>query len=923
MQFRMDSHYFLLCILSVLFAHPAMAADRSRNQLNEQLTLLQEEAPALDRKTRTTLQDIGVSSQREYIKRRDALAKELNEWDEDIDLGVPQNFDIEVRRDQLKEDVRIWTNTISAWELQELKAGIADALVIAEADGLNINKLRNIYKLTKHIIRTADFVPPNQTELLKLEALNLSASDRYSTQLYNVFMQLTSLGTMLEEIEARARKEHQEYRKQLYKRAVVAFIRALISGNEAVPLCRKTKIIEEVPTNAGAFKLLGCPDPVADQLKAYAQAVQKIQSADVDIFKADVEILIAEQQFMADIMSAAPFVGEALDIYAILWDQDIAGQCVSTEYKVVSGVFLALPVIGKAAPWAIRQIEKRSPVAAEVIAQTRLIFEVLSDESISALTYVYREMGIDLTERLAKRFDSTPAIINNALEFFKSFRPQLSASAQSKMTTFRTVRDAVESRHWRDRLPLEALDEAIERSGKIVKNNLDNYQMTRQARISASNIVPYHVPALERVAKDRDRIIIVRYVNEASTDLIAAGAGTKHMLIKGKSANRGPIKALLPVNQNLNKQGSRLEDLLIAKSKRSLDPAELDEIVKLQKGIKNGADSMEKCLKDPNCAIAIEYPVKNPLGEGDTILQVARDKSKGRHVYFVTDDSGRRFHPESGKPLSIDIDPNMPVESVKVLADPTTGAPLTADYDFLGVGVKPAHGVPTFDPQTGYVTEQINETIEDVNRAIAETQRARGLEPRKVSHHGAERWYPFSPGALDVDPFVTVFDPDVGIKRIPRCDSDCMKSWCRKTGSCNPAAICPPKEFNNCIPPDHDRLLKDYYHDRRLAQYDLSPNSVWSWGHYNPGGGWSFASYAESYRQKQIKAQLARDKGKILLPPVARKASFGDVRNRVALPAPPKSLLDKVDELAQASTKGNITTHALKQALPKCTGQAE
>ena len=48
------------------------------------------------------------------------------------------------------------------------------------------------------------------------------------------------------------------------------------------------------------------------------------------------------------------------------------------------------------------------------------------------------------------------------------------------------------------------------------------------------------------------------------------------------------------------------------------------------------------------------------------------------------------------------------------------------------------------------------------------------------------------------------------------------------------------------MPPDANRLLKDYYHDKRLTDYNIGPNSVWGWGHYNGLGGWSFAGYLGS-----------------------------------------------------------------------------
>lgn len=918
---------FLILVTSLSF--PALfcanAEELTRAQLNHQIAELEASLPEIDRKARASLQDLGTAAKKEFLGNQEQLSKNLKHWNADLEPPTGGNIDIESRRAELKEDVRLWTNTIGGWTLEELKRGIADALLIAEHDGLNTAKLQNIYELTIQIIRTADFAPPNTEGLTQLDALNLSTSDRPSSVLYKTFMTLWGLGHTLAESEAKARARHQKYREQMYKRAMVAYVRALISGDTEVAPCQKRAIGHEALLNGRLIPIIGCPDPVVESFKSYAQAIQKIQSADVERFKAEVDVLIDEQQYVTDFLGVAPFVGDAIDIWGVFMGKDLADQCLTPEERKLSALFLAIPIVGRYGPALIRQIEKRSKVAAPVIAKFRLLLDIIVEESVPALTYAYREMGIDLGERLANRFSTTPKKLRELLEYLKSFRPEMSAQAKADMTTFRTVRDAIEAKHWRDELlSPAALKKAKERSGKILAENLGQHQMIRSARIQASNIVPDHVPVLERLAKERNEVIVVRYVNEASTDLIAGGAGTKHMGIKGKSANRGPIQALLPVNQSLNKQGSRLEDLMIAKTKRPLDQFELDEIAKLKEGMAAGEASMNKCLKDPNCAMAIQFPIKHPTASGDTILHVAKDKSKGRVVYFIEGPNGSRLDYRSATPIDIDLDPDFPPQPVLVLADPKTGAPLTADYDFLGLGVEGLHGSPTFDPSTGYVTEQMNDTIEAVNEEIGKVQKKKGLAPQKVVHHGAERWYPHSPGALDVDPFVTVFDPEGKIIRVPRCESDCMKDWCKQTGMCNPAAVCPPRTFTNCIPPDHDRLLKDYYHQKRLEGYDLSPNSVWSWGHYNPFGGWSFVSYLESVRQKAIKTRLAREDGKILMIPGDKIANFGKTRSPIDLSW--MVWLEKqakdLPQGTQSSFVSNFSESLLQKALlPQCQEQ--
>ncbi len=916
------------------------AEELSREQAREQLQALLTQTPVLDKQARLLLEQLGADAKQEFIARQEELTSGFGEWDENLDLPAPPSFNIEQRRTKLREDVAFWTATIDTWDLAELKEGIADGLVIADADGLDVVRLNALYELTKRIIRTGDFVPPDTSTIGNFDTIELSTSNKPSTVLFRAYMTFWGMGSLLEEMEAHARKEHQDYRRRLYKRAVVAYIRVLISGDQRLPDCARTRPLAQADMDGNQVQVLGCRDQVVDNLRAYAQAVQKIQSADTLAFTAEAASLVAEQQLIADSLNALPVVGDVLDIYGVLYGQDIAGQCLSPEERGMAAVFLALPLVG---PAAMRQV-KRLPGAEAAIARTQLFLELALEESRSALTYAYREMGFfEFGERVAGYWGTNWPAMQRLEAYFNSFRPELSGKAKADMVTFRNVRDALDARQWRDALPEEALEEARRRSAKVMRENLEAVQGSRAAVIKSSNMVSEHVEALQKVAAERDEILIYRYVNPNATELIDAGARTKHMGIKAKSAERGPIAGLLPVNQSLNKQGSRLQDLEVLQKTRPLNKAESEEVVELTKGMKKGAQNIEDCLAKPaDCAIAVEYPVRNPKGEGHVLLQVVNDEATGQPVYFIRDEGGRMLDPTTGNPL--EVVPTGTPEPVLVLADPATGSPLTADYDLLSIGLNErkyagvenlpdgldpnlmrradggdltnAHGVPEFDDRTGFTTPQVRETLEATNQAVHEVQRAQGLEPFNISHHGAERWYPFSPGALDVDPFVTVLDPKKGPLRIPRCDTECMEQWCRKTGQCNPAAICPAGQFENCIPPDADRLLKDYFHDRRLNHYDLAPNPMWSWGNYNPGGGWTFSSYMEAARTKQLKKKLAAEQKLILQAPLAGKFTIGELRK--ALPAPPPSAWKMMERMLQI----RITKNSFEFALPKCTERA-
>lgn len=183
------------------------------------------------------------------------------------------------------------------------------------------------------------------------------------------------------------------------------------------------------------------------------------------------------------------------------------------------------------------------------------------------------------------------------------------------------------------------------------------------------------------------------------------------------------------------------------------------------------------------------------------------------------------------------------------------GKCITADYDFLAFGQKGPHVSPDFNPNTGFITKEQEEILAEVNKAAKDAGYAGG----NVSHHGAETFYPGSPGAMKVDPVVTALDPKKGMVTIPRCDIDCMDKWCMTTKLCNGLPVCGQVPKQPCMPVDPDRLLKDFFHAKRLEGYNLDPNPVWNWGNYRVTSGWTVGEFLEEGIPAQAKAgQIAQ-----------------------------------------------------------------
>lgn len=242
---------------------------------------------------------------------------------------------------------------------------------------------------------------------------------------------------------------------------------------------------------------------------------------------------------------------------------------------------------------------------------------------------------------------------------------------------------------------------------------------------------------------------------------------------------------------------------------------DLSDITRLGKELKKGAKEMKKCLADPkNCAKAVTYMV-----DGQPLLTVKKAGANGETVYAVRNAAGDLIDYESKQAIK-EVVPGS-VKKVEVLADPKTGRMLTADYDILNFGeLAQRHQTPTYSDATGFITRMQQKLVARLNKLF-------GHKGGNLVHHGAEQNFFRSPG---VDYPMMIFQPNGKMFLIPECGLSCMKLWCgRNKGRCH----------GGKLPVDPDRLLKDYFFERRHAGYNLDANNRWGWGPFNGISGWA------------------------------------------------------------------------------------
>ncbi len=749
----------------------------------------------------------------------------------------PSVADVEAERLRLKQQLRDWhvdditIINLTAHAPAILKA-VADATMIAEANGLDVEKLTRLYRLGLETIRRGKFV--------RSEGLLPSLDER----LYEYFEQLFMFAWKEQEKSEQVARD-QNYRVGLFKLMTFAYLESLLASGDDVPDCG-------IQTRQPAYRDFGgieaptydCPDPVVDELRRYVDAVRTIQSADADRYNALAEVTLAEQQLATDLLSAVPLVGDAMDLYSVIWNETIAGQCLSPAERTLTAVFVAIPILG---PRAVKYITSKSDAAAHALFKLQVMMEEaarIGSESVSVTGDVMGVMGRDAMNGFAnmlgmsvddliilreyvgeyvKYMDEAATVADDAAEELSEEAAKQAEKWRKSRIEYQTLQDAEANRMWVSSMPAELRDRAMAESRQRLTMNAagGGMETARASVISGSNIVPAHFEVMEQVAKERGEILVFRSINPNASELIEGHFATKGMSVKGKSADWGPQAGMIPVEQKFSKLGNPSKTM------------DVDAIAK----VADFHDQVADCVAKGIC-----QKMDGMMPDGKKIMTIPGPDGDEIPVLF---DGTDYFDPGTGSPANLtqaQLADARPMEVLAVKNADGELVPLTADYDFLAIGDKGDVRSPEWDDLQGGRTRDMANTIDDVNEAV----KTRAVHPDgqayqggNVVHHGPENWYAGSGGAMSVDPEITVFDPDGGPVLIRRCEADCMRQWCEDTKLCGGLDVCGKPAVAPCMPVDPDRLLKDFFHSKRLEGYNLNPNSAWGWGDYNTLGGWT------------------------------------------------------------------------------------
>jgi hypothetical protein len=774
-----------------------------------------------------------ASPGREELQREQAeLARKNTELSRESAAAVGAVFtgveaDLEARRQALEKQVREWTeDRFADPTIADINRAIHEAVPIARANGLDVDRLNQLYDLGRRMIREADFQIPGKRDRV--------FPDNLTGRVLEVFLWAMGERSTLAEAEAR----HQAYRVGLYEKVMRAYLRALVTkpgdANGCTPQPRRVEI------RSRATQILDCPDPVVQQLRDYVNALRTIASGEADSLIAQAEELVAEQQLVADVASVIPLVGDAVDIYAIWSGEDLAGKELTVGERLFGATLVGAFELG---PHVLEFAIKRSPAAREAAETVAAYFDAAVETAVLIKDVYVREtraIAADMAEAVAKKWNTSVADLRTLADRLTGARQALSEADRARLKVYQNLRDAAQDRISILDLPEPYRSRATGQANRRVTEHLGRHLGSLEDALRKSGMVSEHGGIFSDVARETNQILIVRPVNPDATRLIREGWATKPMAVKAKSASKGAIAGSIPVNQHLNKTGTALAEAREKLRRGQGDLRELEASVKdLEKKFAKGQEEIGKCFKTaPPCAKEIPHP--------DGVMQ-ATDAATGQPVLVLPDEAGGWLNAETGQAMR----PRGPPEPVMILGDPVTGAPFTADYDLLNFGGQGRHATPGFNPQTGFISGDQRATLDKINAKVRKLEEADGIGGPAVVHHGAEQNFPGSPG---VDYPLTVFEPGGRVISIPECDLACMRRWCETERLCDPRTVTA----------DPDRLLKDYFHQKRLDNFNLDPNPAWNWGAYNGLGGWLPRAEVPQPRQRASRPALSTPGGSTL-----------------------------------------------------------
>lgn len=512
----------------------------------------------------------------------------------------------------------------------------------------------------------------------------------------------------------------------------------------------------------------------AKGFRRYAGYIQTIGGNDATILVRQAEQMASDQDKVMILFELTPVVGELLDLYSLGTGTSALGEKISETERAVIGIFLFTPEIAS-------QLFKRYPS----------VFLSMKD-FMRDLIY---PVGGFFDSAIIRSGQELAVVKKKAQEIWDYMIPigkELGGRVGKKI---RVVTGE----------SLEAIARRLE--------HMPTARWSKELAIEASNIIPEHMNALLKVAREKEIIIMLRPFNKVGKEAMQTAVdkakitgdwiATKWMDVKPKSASNPLLGAGIPVDPSLSKFDDALQDAI-----KKGDPA---EIAKVEKDISDMKKTMtqlfaKRDLKG-NPLVGKMTATYKEMRDGKEIIHDIywATNSSGKKVMGIMDGAGNLIDPHTLKKFDVGTSK---VKKVLILTDPK-GTKILPDYDTFAIGSKSISGDGArnaagelIDESTIYVNKLGNvdrrnlDAMTDINAEIA---KATGVKGNLVHHGSANAW-------TDIPDFpITIITPKGKVISVPKGPPSNPFLW----------------------------IQDEFHHLTQMGNKGLVPDPSWGWPKYD------------------------------------------------------------------------------------------
>ncbi|WND03291.1 anthrax toxin-like adenylyl cyclase domain-containing protein [Temperatibacter marinus] len=614
---------------------------------------------------------------------------------------------------QTREAMAEWENDPNYLNGKGLKAALFNAEAVAEGYGFDVNKLRQLYTLSKEMILGLEMVNKCGVGSPQLDAIGKSVDTVSKTA--KGAMEAFGLAANEEERLACVQTE----KLNLYREVNRAYIYALTADSAK---------------------------DAAIGFRRFAGYIQDQSGRDADRLVQNAEQMAEDQDTVMILFEMTPVIGELIDLYRLGTGNDILGEKMNEFDRALTGVLLFTPAIAE-------QLFKRYPQ----------VFHGMND----FLRETMYPQGGFFDSLIIRSGQELAVIKDKAREIWAYIEPIGTGLGSRVGTRVRTV--AGESVEAINRRMQNMSTYSWTRARAIEESNIIPEHMTAMMNVAESQQIVIMLRPFNKMGKQAMQEAVD--LAKVSGDWIA----TKWMDVKPKSAANPILGAGIPVDPSLSKFDVEMSKAIESGSAEAIASVQA-KITKMETTMAE-LFAMRDAKGNPLVGrmVATHKETRGNVVINHQILWAT--EPSGKKVMGILDDAGDLIDPATGLKYDVDVTTARAVEiltdphGTKILPDYDTFA--VGSKSISGDGVRTASG-ELIDETTVSVTGLGNidrrnlDAMTDINNEIIRTTGVKG----DLVHHGAANAWIEPP-----DYPITVIMPGNKVISIPEGPASNRAMW--------------------------------------------------------------------------------------------------------------------------------------------------